>query len=181
MPWSLFFEWWVLSQLFPFFSFTFIKRVLSSNQRWGNFILAFYIFFLALSSPHYWFNSSYSVSHIMYYFLTDTVPFQTPSLIPVLRWSPGEGNGYLLQYSCLENSVEENSMDRGAWWSTVHGVSESDTTQWLTLTHTQHNVLHVCVSITLFTLLFYIYWFFFLTVLCIMWYLSSLTRDWIRV
>ena len=29
---------------------------------------------------------------------------------------PGEGNGNLLQYSCLENS-----MDRGVWWATVHG------------------------------------------------------------
>ena len=34
--------------------------------------------------------------------------------------SPGEGNGYPLQYSCLENS-----MDRGAWWATVHGVAKS--------------------------------------------------------
>ena len=33
--------------------------------------------------------------------------------------SPGEGNGYLLQYSCLENP-----MDRGAWWATVHGVTK---------------------------------------------------------
>jgi len=31
---------------------------------------------------------------------------------------PGEGNGYPLQYSGLENS-----MDRGAWQATVHGVS----------------------------------------------------------
>ena len=31
--------------------------------------------------------------------------------------SPGEGNGYPLQYSCLGNP-----MDRGAWWDTVHGV-----------------------------------------------------------
>ena len=31
-------------------------------------------------------------------------------LIPGLGKSPGEGNGNLLQYSCLENS-----MDRGAW------------------------------------------------------------------
>ena len=31
--------------------------------------------------------------------------------------SPGEGNGYLLQYSYLENS-----MNRGASWATVHGV-----------------------------------------------------------
>ena len=32
--------------------------------------------------------------------------------------SPREGHGNLLQYSCLENS-----MDRGAWWATVHGVA----------------------------------------------------------
>ena len=32
--------------------------------------------------------------------------------------SPGEGNGYPLQYSCLENS-----MSRGAWQATVHGVT----------------------------------------------------------
>ena len=39
-----------------------------------------------------------------------------------LRRSPGEGNGYPLQYSC-----PENSMDRGAWWATVLGVSTSRT------------------------------------------------------
>ena len=32
----------------------------------------------------------------------------------------GVGNGNPLQYSCLENS-----MDRGAWWATVHGISNS--------------------------------------------------------
>ena len=42
--------------------------------------------------------------------------------IPELDRSPGEGNGYSLQYSCLENS-----MDRGAWWATVHGVTKSQT------------------------------------------------------
>ena len=38
---------------------------------------------------------------------------------------PGEGNGNLLQYSCLENPMEG-----GAWWATVHGVAkDSDRTQ----------------------------------------------------
>ena len=44
--------------------------------------------------------------------------------IPGSERSPGEGNGNLLQYSCLENS-----MDRGAWRATVHGVAKSQT--WL--------------------------------------------------
>ena len=37
------------------------------------------------------------------------------------RWRPhGEGNGSLLQCSCLENP-----MDRGDWWAAVHGVTQS--------------------------------------------------------
>ena len=44
--------------------------------------------------------------------------------IPGLGRSFGEGNGYPLQYSCLENSME-----RGAWQATVHGVAKSQT--WL--------------------------------------------------
>ena len=40
--------------------------------------------------------------------------------VPGWERSPGEGNGNPLQYSCLENS-----MDRGAWRATVHGVTKS--------------------------------------------------------
>jgi len=40
--------------------------------------------------------------------------------IPESGRSPGEGNGNPLQYSCLENS-----MDRGAWWATAHGVTKN--------------------------------------------------------
>ena len=43
-----------------------------------------------------------------------------PGSIPALGRSPGEGNSYPLQYSDLENS-----MGRGTWRATVHGVPES--------------------------------------------------------
>ena len=44
--------------------------------------------------------------------------------IPGLGKSLGEGNGNPLQYSCMGNPI-----DRGAWWTTIHGVTkESDTT-----------------------------------------------------
>ena len=42
--------------------------------------------------------------------------------IPGSGISPGEGNGYPLQYSCLENSV-----NREAWEATVHGTAKSQT------------------------------------------------------
>ena len=42
--------------------------------------------------------------------------------IPGLGRSPGEGFGNPLQYSCLENSVNE-----GAWWAGVHGIAKSQT------------------------------------------------------
>ena len=41
-------------------------------------------------------------------------------LIPRSGRSSGEGNGHPLQYSCLENS-----MDRGAWWAAIDGVTKS--------------------------------------------------------
>ena len=60
-----------------------------------------------------------------------------PGSIPGLGRSPGEGNGYTLQYSYLENS-----MDREAWQATIHevpkgyspwGRKELNTTEQLTL------------------------------------------------
>ena len=54
--------------------------------------------------------------------------------VPGSGRSPGGGNGNPLQYSCLENPV-----DRGAWWATVHGVTESDMTE-----VTEH--AHTCLS-----------------------------------
>ena len=52
--------------------------------------------------------------------------------IPGLGRSPGVGNGNSVQYSCLENS-----MDRGRWQATVHGVTKSQThlnTHYITFT-----------------------------------------------
>ena len=54
-------------------------------------------------------------------------------MIPGLGISPGGGNGYRLQYSCLVNS-----MDRGAWQATVHGVTKSWTR--LSDAHSRHNL-----------------------------------------
>ena len=42
------------------------------------------------------------------------------SSIPGLGRSPGVGNGKPPQYSCLESS-----MNREAWWATVHGATKS--------------------------------------------------------
>ena len=49
--------------------------------------------------------------------------------IPASGRSPGEENGNPLQYSCLENSI-----DRGARWAVVHGITKS------IHTHTKHNM-----------------------------------------
>ena len=64
-----------------------------------------------------------------------------PSLISGSEKSPGEENGNPLQYSCLKNS-----MDRGAWWVTVHRVAKSQT-QLIDFSFTFHgkyiiNILH---------------------------------------
>ena len=51
------------------------------------------------------------------------------SSIPGSGRPPGGGNGNPLQYSCLKNP-----MDRGAWWATVHGVTNSLTRlKWLSM------------------------------------------------
>jgi len=57
--------------------------------------------------------------------------------IPELGRSPGTGNGKPLQYSCLENSL-----DRRAWWATVHGVTKTRTRL------STHTIAYVTYSVT---------------------------------
>ena len=56
-----------------------------------------------------------------------------------LERSPGVENGNLLQYSCLENS-----MNRGMWWARVHRVAKSQTQLG---THAEHNITVVSMNI----------------------------------
>ena len=57
--------------------------------------------------------------------------------IPGSGRSPEEGQGNPLQYSCLENS-----MDRGAWWATIHGVTKSWT--WLSTRNINDLIRKMC-------------------------------------
>jgi len=50
-------------------------------------------------------------------------------VIPGLGRSPGEGNGYSLQYSCLENPMDRGALAHHSPW----GHNESDTTERLSL------------------------------------------------
>ena len=56
--------------------------------------------------------------------MVKNLPAMQETWVRSLGWEdpPGEGNGNLFQYSCLENP-----MDRGAWWATVRGVTEGQT------------------------------------------------------
>ena len=66
---------------------------------------------------------------------------EDPGSIPGSERFPGEEIGYTLQYSCLENS-----MDRGAWQCTIHGVTKSDLTKQLTLHPCELSPLHTLLT-----------------------------------
>ena len=77
-----------------------------------------------------WLARSFGLNQVQYGdFPGGTVITNTPAhagdtkdkgSIPGLRRAPGVGNGKPLHYSCLKNS-----MDRGTWWGTVHGLAKN--------------------------------------------------------
>ena len=70
--------------------------------------------------------------------LRTCLPMQEMQEIWFDPWSgrfPGGGNSNLLQYSCLEKSI-----DRGAWWAMVHGIAKNQTQlKWLSMHHNLFN------------------------------------------
>ena len=70
-----------------------------------------------------------------------------PKFNPWAGRSPGEGHGYPLHYSCLENP-----MDRGGWWATVQRVAKSRTRLMQLSTHArtrEHRLFSPCPSLPL--------------------------------
>ena len=82
--------------------------------------------------------------------------------IPGSGRSPGVGNSNPLQYSCLENS-----MDRGVWWATVHGVKKNKT--WL------RNWVRVCARAHTHTHIFWMSDYSLPVVLWVFFFFSSLS------
>ena len=70
---------------------------------------------------------------------------EDPVLIPGSGRSPGGGHGSPFHYSCLENS-----MDRGAWQATVHGIAKSQTMT--------EETGHMCMHARKVILIFFLRW-----------------------
>ena len=91
------------------------------------------------------YRSEIRFSHSLWFRWQKNLPvvLETGS-VPVSGRSPGEGNGYPLQYSCLENP-----MNRGAWWATVTGVAKGPTrlsdliTLFIKLNELSRNLFHL--------------------------------------
>ena len=78
------------------------------------------------------FNRTFQVALVVKNPPTNAGDLRDKRLLSGSGRSPAEGNGNLLQYSCLVNS-----MDRGAWWATVHRVTQNQT--WLKQLSTAQN------------------------------------------
>ena len=94
----------------------------------------------------------FQINHLIYLLWWFTIGGSVVKNLPAMQETqethyPGGGNGNLLQYSCLENS-----MDREAWWATAHGVTKSQTqlSVWAyTHTHTRFTIKGRIISFPL--------------------------------
>ena len=101
------------------------SRCLAALQRWCNLLLR-NLRGHQWRSLSLWYHRASLVAQTVKNFPANT---GDPGSIPGLGRYPGEGNGNLLQYSCLENS-----MDRVTWQATVHGGhKEMNTTERLSI------------------------------------------------
>ena len=133
-------DWPLLAQCILPCSALFSPRWLRS-AKWERFLFKYDLGWSTDCSQNFWsFAYSTTVTGLIpTYFLClgfpggpagkqSTCSAGDPGSIPGSGRSPGEWNGYPLQYSCLENP-----MDRGVWQATVHGVTkESDMTEQVT-------------------------------------------------
>ena len=85
------------------------------------------------------FHRAFQVMLVVKTLPTNAGYIRDTGLIPGSGTSPGEGNGKPLQYAC-----QENPMDRGAWWATVHGVAKNQTR--LILLHCVYMPLPPCFN-----------------------------------
>ena len=99
-----------------------------SQENLMSFASAFYSPFIRFSWIPY--AGAFPVAQMVNNLPANVGEAKDKSSIPGSRRCPGEGNGNLLQYSCLENS-----MDRGAWRATVYRVAKSQTQLSMHATH----------------------------------------------
>ena len=78
----------------------------------------------AVWTKYVWNVGGFPGGSVVKYLSANAGAVRDVSSIPRSGRSPGGGNGNPLQYSCLGNLV-----DRGDWWATVHGITESDMTE----------------------------------------------------
>ena len=100
---------------------------------YGFFFFSFFFYNIGCKANYLCFKEIATLSYMRFKIHTDfQVPLSDgtesvfnagdPGLNPGQGRSPGERNGYPLQYSCLENPME-----RGGWQTTVHGVAKTQT------------------------------------------------------
>ena len=87
-------------------------------------LTCFSVFFLTMYVPTYLPIWASQVALVVKSLPANAGDIRNTSSISGLRRYPGEGTGYPLQYSCLENPV-----DRGDWWAAVHRFAELDMTE----------------------------------------------------